>query len=100
MKADIRKALVMLLSEEIVVSSWGITNISVSTDYCKFHVDGFCYVGFVEITYNEGLYKVCFEDGRMFECTLEKLVVVLDANIEKASSYDLWLSRWLTQRLR
>lgn len=90
----------MLLSEEIVVSSWGITNFSVSTDYCKFHVAGFCYVGFVEITYKEGLYKVLFEDGRVFDSTLEKLVMVLDANIEKVSSYDLWLSRWLAQRLR
>lgn len=100
MNVYIRKALVMLLSEEIVVSSWGITNISVSADYCKFHVDGFCYIGFVEITYQEGLYKVLFEDGRVIESTLEKLVIVLDANIEKASSYDRWLTEWLTQRLR
>lgn len=100
MDKHIKDALVMLLSKEMVVSSWGITHFSLGIGSCKFHVDGFCFTGFVEISYRRGVYQVAFDNEKVLESALEDLVEVLDAHIEKASSYEQRLSQWLSRHMR
>jgi len=96
MDVNIKKVLLILLNEEFLVSSWGLSDISITGTSIYFHVDGFVYKGGIRIGCDNLGYQITFDDGRIIHCSLHDLVSVLDSNIEKNDDYiqnlELWLS--------
>lgn len=96
MDAKIKEALIFLLGEEDIASSWGFSNITISDTSISFHVDGFIYKGGVCIRCDNQCYHVTFDDGRTFSCSLYDLVSALDSSIEKNDSYIHNLEVWFS----
>ncbi len=95
MNENIKKALVCLLDEEVIVASWGITNINVSDTSLDFEVSGFIYKGKVQVKPIDDSYKICFDTGECINCSLDDLAKTLDSKIEKTDSYESLLQEWL-----
>lgn len=85
-----------MLREEVIVGSWGITNINVEETYIEFHVCGFLYQGKVRLTLFEHGYRINLDNGTLFDCSLDELVKTLDSIIEWSSDYESNLINWLT----
>ena len=45
MNEKIKKALVCLLNEEVIVTSWGVTNLNINDTSFMFEVSGFLFQG-------------------------------------------------------
>ena len=81
---SIRQALLTLLNQNIIVASWGLSNICIKE---SFFVEGFKYKGSVVISeFNDG-YKVIMNKHTLF-CKLDSLVINLDEFIEKTTNYE------------
>ena len=98
MNEKIKKALVYLLNEEIVVTSWGITNININDTSVRFEVSGFLYKGKVELTPCESGYIIKLDNAENIHCQLEELVRTLDTRIERGESYESQLQEWLSSK--
>ena len=98
MNEKIKKALVYLLNEEIVVTSWGITNININDTSVRFEVSGFLYKGKVELTPCESRYIIKLDNAENIHCQLEELVRTLDTKIERGESYESQLQEWLSSK--
>ena len=95
MNEKIKKALVSLLNEEIVVTSWGITNININDTSVGFEVSGFLYKGKVELSSCESGYSIKLDNADIIECSFEELVRTLDKKIERSENYKFQLQEWL-----
>lgn len=95
MSDTIRKAILVLLNEELIVTSWGITQILVRNSSISFNVAGLLYQGKVTISTIESKYSIRFSNGNVMETSLDKLVSDLDRYIEKDPRYEERLKRWL-----
>ena len=98
MNEKIKKALVSLLNEEVVVTSWGITNININDTSVRFEVSGFLYKGKVELTPCESGYIIKLDNAENIHCQLEELVRTLDTRIERGESYESQLQEWLSSK--
>ena len=98
MNEKIKKALVYLLNEDIVVTSWGITNININDTSVRFEVSGFLYKGKVELTPCESGYFIKLDNTENIHCQLEELVRTLDTKIERGESYESQLQEWLSSK--
>lgn len=94
MDEKIKKALVCLLKEEIVVTSWGITKINVNGTSFDFEVSGFLYKGKVVVIPCESGYKIELGNIEIIQCSLQELVKTLDSKIERAENYEPQLHEW------
>ena len=95
MNDKIKKALVSLINEEIVVTSWGITNIIINDTSVGFEVSGFLYKGKVELSICESGYSIKLDNADIIQCSLEELVRTLDTKIERSENYESQLREWL-----
>ena len=50
MNEKIKKTLIILLNDELIVASWGISNITINESYFEFIVSGIIYQGKVSIS--------------------------------------------------
>lgn len=87
MNEKIKKALITLLNEEVIIASWGIANMTINPTSFEFQVEGFIYQGRVKIDILDDGYRVGFETGTSFDCSDEDLVTILDRHIEKTNDY-------------
>lgn len=95
MDERLRMALISLLTEEGIVSSWGITNISFRESSLQFDVAGFLYSGSINITCENSYYVIHFDDGNMIQCNEKNLVNALDVAIERNDNYLQELETWI-----
>lgn len=95
MNKNVRNAVSCLLKEEHIVSSWGISNISIEDSSIHFSVDGFIYQGNVCIKCNNDYYEILFDDGKTIRCSVQELTDVLDTAIEKNENYFHNLKTWI-----
>lgn len=100
MEAKIKKALIFLLNEEDKVSSWGLSNISITETSIEFDVDGLVYTGRIIIKSNNFDYQIIFDDGGLETCSLRNLVNVLDYKIERTGNYLQDLEGWFSENDR
>lgn len=99
MNKKVKEAVVCLLKEEAIVSSWGLSNISIEDCSVNFVVDGFVYKGNVCIVCDKSYYEIQFDGGRTIRCAVHELTNVLDTAIEKDGNYLQNLEDWiLSQR--
>lgn len=95
MDANIKKALIELLKEEVIVASWGLCKITVNDTSVKFEVSGFIYQGIVIIEIRNSKYKISFNDGTIMFCSTNNIVQMLDSKIEKGDEYNNNIKEWL-----
>ena len=95
MNEKIKKALIILLNDELTVASWGISNITINESSFEFMVSGFIYQGKVSISIKNSNYLITFENGYSEECNIDNLVQYLDSKIEKIPDYDNAVLKWL-----
>ena len=84
---NVRKLLLSLLKDEVIVASWGISNINISETQLSFSVSGFKYQGCVTIVVKDGAKCEVFLDKDKLGCfTFDRVVSVIDGRIEKNES--------------
>ena len=97
MDKNLKKGLIFLLSEEEIVSSWGISNITIDENSINFNVDGFLYKGRISIKYVETYFEISFGCDKIVRCVdATELTEILDSNIEKTDNYQHDLENWLS----
>ena len=97
MDKKLKNGLLCLLSEEEIVSSWGISNITIDENSINFNVDGFLYKGRISIKYVETYFEICFGCDKKVRCVdATELAEILDSNIEKTDNYQHDLENWLS----
>lgn len=98
MDEKIKKALVCLLNEEVIVSSWGVTNLNINDISFMFEVSGFLFQGKVEVIPCESGYSIKLNNAEITKCSLEELVRTLDSKIERVDNYESLLQKWLDSK--
>ena len=81
---NIRKLLLSLLEDEVIVASWGISNINISEKEMSFSVYGFNYQGGVTIKVEDDSKCEVYLNRTKLGCfTFDKVVNIIDENVEK-----------------
>lgn len=86
----------ILLSDKIVIWSWGFRNPIVIENGLKFRVSGFLFKGWVHIIYNQGadLFDIKLitvndvEKKSMEGIYFDELIRVIDDNVERVENYE------------
>ena len=100
LSSPIQTLLLMLLANDEIVGSWGITDIEISFNSISFNVNGFLYVGRVLIFPNDSnLYTIELSTQTFEHIELDRVVQVLDSEIEKSEDYIQELTLWIKNRL-
>ena len=82
---NVRKLLLSLLKDEIIVASWGVSNINIYETKISFSVNGFKYKGRVTIAVKDDLNCEIFLDKTKLGCfTFDKVVSIIDENVENS----------------
>lgn len=89
----------LLLSENLIVASWGISDIVIDESYLQFSVNGLQFSGIVKLVPNHTHCHIYFCDGSHFVCAWDILVTTLDNYIEKTANYMTDLKSWINLRL-
>ena len=89
-----RYILKILLTQPIIVFSWGFNTPIAIANGLRFKVQGFKFKGTVEVEYNEGtdLFDIrLIQNGKVVETIedvyLDSLVDVIDNHVEKVDNY-------------
>lgn len=84
---DIRELLLCLLYDEIIVSSWGISDINVTETIVSFYVAGFKYQGKVVIEVKDGsTYEIILDNEKLGCFTIDAIVKTIDERVEKSEN--------------
>lgn len=87
---NIRHLLIELLKNEVIVSSWGISDIAINKENISFSTNGFLFIGVVNIETIIGCvdsYYVYFNNKFRDKVELVNLISFLDNAIEKTQNY-------------
>lgn len=96
LSSEIRILLLTLLANDEIVSSWGVTDIDISFSSLSFNVNGFLYTGRVVITPDSlGSYSVKLATKTLGNIDLNRIVQMLDLEIEKSEDYIDNLTLWI-----
>lgn len=85
----IRVLLLVLLQRDVVVASWGISEIKITPAKVSFSVNGFQYNGKVTISTRDtdNQYDINIGSQMVCCCDKEEIVSILDSLIECNSNY-------------
>lgn len=92
MNNELKALLKQILNEEIIVLSWGITNIHILDSSLRFNVSGMKYDGAVSISTDTNGYKINMET-KYLNANLDDIIRILDDEIEKTDNYISDLSK-------
>ena len=82
MTKEIKQIVVSILQDSTIASSWGISNIRMTSDSVIFSVEAMKYKGDVTIkTTFEKKCIVSFGDGISISCTYDTLVNIIDVKM-------------------
>ena len=96
LSSEIRILLLTLLANDEIESSWGGTDIDISFSSLSFNVKGFLYTGRVVITPDSlGSYSVKLATKTLGNIDLNRIVQMLDLEIEKSEDYIDNLTLWI-----
>ena len=89
--------LIELLTNKIIVTSWGITNLKVSDAGISFEVDAFKYKGIISIVAStkQNHYKLRIGERQFKDCHLKDVVEMIDKEVEYGSNYQDVLKKTL-----
>ena len=96
MSDGIKTLLLSFIEDNVVVSSWGISNIKVSETSLKFDVNGLKYKGTVLIdSLSTKEYTIRIADSCFKVKNPNNVISILDSEIEKTNNYYLDLQNKL-----
>ena len=99
MVGEIKQLATVLLQEEVIIASWGITKVEIEDTYLRFHVDGLRYSGFINIrAVDNGDYEVYFGGAIHGTQRLKNIVHFLDKEIEQTDAYSQDLEKWINKK--
>ncbi len=86
---NIRPILNVLVNNDIIVMSWGISNFEYDENNVSFNVNGLKYRGNISIkcSFDKLHYRLFAGKHLIKECFLEEIVSILDNEIEKDENY-------------
>lgn len=89
---EMSKYILQIMRMQIfVVMSWGFHNPIVIDNGLRFSVNGFKYIGEVEVVYNDGKdlfeVRICGTGEIVEDVYLDNLVEVIDNRVEKVENY-------------
>lgn len=87
---EIKEAIVMLLNNSIIVSSWGISDFFVEEDFISFYVDGLKYKGVININVSNSRsnFNIQIGERNIIGCELSMLVETIDKEVEYTVNYE------------
>lgn len=97
MKTELKELLVELLTHEIVVGSWGLSQIKIEETVVSFHVFGFKYKGRVQIKCHKKGYSVTIGMTTIKDLELSNVVEVIDNKIELSTDYVNNIAKWVSK---
>ena len=84
---NVRKLLLSLLKDEIIVASWGVSNINIFETKISFSVNGFKYQGRVTIIVKDGSDCEVFLAKKNLGCfPFDKVVSIIDEKVENSEN--------------
>ena len=97
---NIRMLLLCLLNDEVIVASWGISNINISKTKLSFSVCGFKYQGRVTITVRGSSNCEIFLNKAKLGCfNIDKVVSIIDENVENSEiCYRDYVKQWINEQ--
>lgn len=96
LSSEIRILLLALLANDEIASSWGITDIDISFSSVSFNANGFLYTGRVVISPDSlDSYSIQLATKTLSNIDINKIVQVLDSEIEKSEDYIDKLTLWI-----
>lgn len=85
---NVRKLLLSLLKDEVIVASWGISNINISETQLSFTVSGFKYQGCVTIIVKDcSDCEVFLANENLGYFPFDKVVSVIDEKVENSENH-------------
>lgn len=100
LSSEIRILLLTLLANDEIASSWGITDIDISFSSVSFNANGFLYTGRVVISPDSlDSYSITLGTKTLENIDLDRVVPILDSEIEKSEDYTDALTLWIKKRL-
>ena len=98
---SIRKIALRLLQEDVIVASWGITNVRLFESHICFHVNGLKYNGVVEIKAKDcDEYEILLDGASIGKGHLDSIVDIIDNAVEKTDCYQQLLEEWIINQLK
>lgn len=100
MNDSIRRVALRLLQEDVIITSWGITNVRIFDSHISFQVNGLKYNGLVEIKAidcNE--YEIYLNETNIGHTHLDSVVDTIDNAVEKTDRYHQHLEEWIRNQL-
>ncbi len=96
-----RKIALRLLQEDVIVASWGITNVELFESHICFHVNGLKYTGVVEIKAKDcDEYEILLNGASIGQGHLDSVVDIIDNAVEKSDCYQQHLKEWIANQLK
>ena len=98
MNIEVKQIVISILKDSEIVSSWGISDIRLTSDSVSFTVDAMKYKGDVAI--KTRLNKKCmvsFGEGIGIPCTYDTIVKTIDLKIEYSENYTEEIEKWLQE---
>lgn len=87
------------LEEQIIVASWGISNVIINEESIQFEVCGFLYHGVVLIVIDDHQDYSIKIGSETLNCKIDDIVETIDEKVEKGDGYDLTIKHWLLFKL-
>ena len=86
MKENISNIWLQFLCENLIVLSWGISQISQTNGSLRFKVNGNNYKGFVLIEFHGEKYDIFFEntDTRIRKISIDDITMTIDKFVEQS----------------
>lgn len=93
----IKNLLIILLQQEVVVASWGISEIEVTPSKVSFSVSGFKFNGevIISVTDKDNQYVINI-GSQIVYCDKEQIISLLDTLIERDNNYKELLEDYLS----
>ena len=97
---SIRNIAILLLQEEVIIASWGISNVKIFDSHICFHVNGLKYNGLVDIQAKDGeMFEILLNETSIGQCHLDNAVNTIDNAVEKTDYYQQDLEEWIKKNL-
>lgn len=98
MNKKIKSLMRVFINNQVIVNSWGITEIGIHEEYLMFKVDGLKYKGMISIQAEKDDYIIRLNSSNTIkESSPDKVVDYLDSIIEKSDNYISDVLNWIGQ---
>lgn len=95
MNKKLKDLLVEFLRKEIIVKSWGVSDIKIGEMDVSFHVSAFKYKGRVQVVCLEDSYCLKLKNTEVKGVELDDIVEIIDDKVETTNDYFEVVVQWI-----